>query len=183
MMPEHLKDITFLPHHIYPGKKNIGSRLSPKYIPWYSLTKEFSIDTIREKNILIEPIKTQMTAIGSDKMGVMVTVRATMPLTDEKKLGYKTSYGIASVTGMKYEGTEESHAQLAYTRAMKTAVEMLLGISDHDVQEVVAEKGLGGKGSCWGIQVTPPSMLLLTPSPGPPGCSTESGAGSRLRTA
>ena len=55
---------------------------------------------------------------------------------------FDTVTSFASVNAMPYKGGQEHYAQIAVTRAMKTALLRLLGISDHDVELLVEAYGI-----------------------------------------
>lgn len=134
-LPKHLAKcgVDFKPHHLYKSKKK--NNKTGKWEVSYSFTKDFFTEFLRENEILCIPKLDAAIPLGDGKMGLVVSVEI------RKKNNEGTAHGMASVTGMKYEKTEESHAQLAMTRAIKKAVTLMIGLSDRDAALVAAYIG------------------------------------------
>lgn len=129
-LPDHLKFINFKPWHFYYNTK------AKKGVNQMMLGDNFIDEVMREQNIAFIPEITRVIPYG-DKL----YVEAKVIVYNEQR----ETTAFASITQMPHAEGQTHYAQLAITRALKTALIRHLGISDHDVLMVIDAYGFDMK--------------------------------------
>jgi len=137
-LPEHLRPdklLEFKPYHFWVNKKDPAKKMT--------LADSFVDEVMREQHIKFHPEISHVIPFGDGKLCVVASVEVwksgnESPILDKVK-------AFASVTEMPRPGGQTHYAQLAITRALKTAVIRLLGISDHDIELIISAYGIDQK--------------------------------------
>ncbi len=124
-LPLHLNGITFQPWHFYRNKK-----AKPGENPLL-LQDCFVDEVMRMKNLQARPEITRVMPFGESSLYVEGHVKVWERGKPDNNLATEA---FASVTKMPYEGGQTHYAQIAITRALRTAVIRHLQISDHDIE-------------------------------------------------
>jgi len=129
-LPERLKPdklLEFKPYHFWVNKKDPAKKMT--------FSDNFIDEVMRTQKIKFHPEITHIVPFGDGKLCVVASVEVWKSESESTILDKVKSY--ASITEMPRPGGQTHYAQLAVTRALKTGIVRLLGISDHDVELIV----------------------------------------------
>jgi hypothetical protein len=131
-LPEHLTGIKFEPWHFYRNTK------AKKGENQLLLNDCFIDEVMRMKKLRFIPKITARLPYKNNELYIEAEVTVYSTNDDGWVDESNNTKAFSSVTKMPHEGGQTHFAQIAITRALKTAVLRHLYISDHDIELAVA---------------------------------------------